>query len=127
MRRREVIAGIGAVAATRPDTLRAQQAPTRRVGLLPITARQAEVFRQTMGALGYREGQSVVFDVRSSADPNRVALRARPWCRLESFLCGKHRPGSRGESDTRANMPQELQPVHQPEQVKDVDGSMRRT
>ena len=73
MRRREIIAGIGVVAATRPVTLRAQQAAVRRVGLLFVTARQVEVFRQTMGALGYREGQNVVIDVRSGADPNKVA------------------------------------------------------
>lgn len=72
MRRREVIAGIGVVATTQPITLQAQP-PPRRVGLMLIAARHLEVFRRSMAELGYREGQNVLFDVRSSAEPAKLA------------------------------------------------------
>jgi putative tryptophan/tyrosine transport system substrate-binding protein len=68
MRRREFITLVGSAAASWPLAARAQSA-TPIVGFLmgvQVPANLVSAFRQGLGELGYVEGQSVAFDLRSA-------------------------------------------------------------
>src|SRR3954470_6389559 len=69
MRRRQVIAGLGAVIATCPSVARAQQPTMSVVGFLSSrsaadAADVAEPFRQGLKEAGYVEGQNVAIEYR---------------------------------------------------------------
>jgi len=90
MRRREVIAGLGAAAAG-PLAARAQQADrVRRIGILDVaveTDRDAQahhdVMREELAKLGWIEGRNVRFELRFSAgDPDRIRVHADELVRL---------------------------------------------
>jgi putative tryptophan/tyrosine transport system substrate-binding protein len=71
MRRREFISLVGAAAATLPAVARAQKAVKRiyRVGILwantpAVSRHRFAAFRQSLGELGYVEGENIVFEQR---------------------------------------------------------------
>jgi len=78
MRRRDLVAIIGALVAT-PLTLRAQER-TRRVGVLMATGNDAEgqarlaAFREGLQKLGWTEGRNILIDTRWAA-ANMEAMR----------------------------------------------------
>src|SRR5260370_37727134 len=75
MRRRDLMAGLGAIAAGRAPASRAQQTERlRRVGVLiafaetdPIAQAEMVAFAQALGRLGWVEGKNIQIDYRFAA------------------------------------------------------------
>jgi putative ABC transport system substrate-binding protein len=90
MRRREFIAGFGAVAAWPLAASAQQDGRVRQVGILDVAAEtdriaqtQHEVMREELAKLGWIEGRNVRFDRRFSAgDPDRMRAHADELVRL---------------------------------------------